>query len=419
MPYYYSRKRYSTDYDDTNSLQKTVMVDLKDIYDVLLSRNSNLKLCWTKKNGLGCVFTDIPEEQLGDRIKNNVHCNRDLLGKGETPLYSEIWDRCDYVIVSEGTPGNSIEYQIGNLAILEINIKKFHKVMETKDPLQSVIHLFLQPPPKDDLDMLLEKLLRQAKDDEVIKIVKKLESLFYRFRIQDNEDFKIIVRIVTHLLQNLKIDKADDLKKIPDLSKITESIIQSNPTFFTNQLTVFKSQLEEFERRIDDDEKEKRLQDLIQLNPWILDFKYFEYPPPVPNKEVDFGNGKIGKIDLFFCKKRFNTDYITIVEFKKSDVKPAGTSYRGEHIPVILSPVVKALSQIIHYIEHNRGKPYTKVEGVLIIGKKDDESDEFISTFSSYLHGIDIITYDQLLDTASGIVTALQGKTNDVVGPTE
>lgn len=282
--------------------------------------------------------------------------------------------------------------------------------METRDPLQNVIHLFLQPPPTDDLDTLLEKLLRQAKNDEVIKIVKKLESLLYRFRIQDDEDFKIIVRIVTPLLQNLKIDKADDLKKIPDLSKITESIIQSNPTFFTNQLNVFKSQLEEFERRIDDNEKEKRLQELIKLNPWILDFKYFEYPPPEEEKEVEFDNGKTGEIDLFFCKKRFNTDYITIVEFKKSDVKPTGTSYRGEHIPVILSPVVKALSQIIHYIEHTRNKPYMKVEGILVIGKKDDESDEFISTFSSYLHGINIVTYDQLLETASGIVTALQGK---------
>lgn len=71
MPYYYSREKYHADYDNIDSLQIAVMKDLEGISNAITSWNPNLKPCWTKKNGLGCVFTDVSEEKLGYRIKNN------------------------------------------------------------------------------------------------------------------------------------------------------------------------------------------------------------------------------------------------------------------------------------------------------------------------------------------------------------
>jgi hypothetical protein len=48
------------------------------------------------------------------------------------------------------------------------------------------------------------------------------------------------------------------------------------------------------------------------------------------------------------------------------------------------------------------------VEGILIIGRRDDVKGWFITKFNDYLHGIHVLTYNDVIDRASDIIAMLK-----------
>ena len=78
----------------------------------------------------------------------------------------------------------------------------------------------------------------------------------------------------------------------------------------------------------------------------------------------------------------------------------------------IMTPTIRGLSQLINYIERENGAN-TIVEGILVIGRDDEETGYFIDTFSKYLNRmIRIVTYDRLLQDTTQILSALTESDN-------
>lgn len=74
---------------------------------------------------------------------------------------------------------------------------------------------------------------------------------------------------------------------------------------------------------------------------------------------------------------------------------------------MILAEVGKALSQITHYLE-NQKKSGISLHGIVIIGRRKDLKDYFIDQFNQYLHGIEIVTFDELYDKAKNTIDAFK-----------
>lgn len=235
-----------------------------------------------------------------------------------------------------------------------------------------------------------------------VKTVPELEKLlgfvidfFEKHRIDKPTDFKKIMNMVLKLTPKYEITDPSDLKKILELCRMSDDLIKSNPTYF-------KRILDDFKKLIDDEKTlEKDVHKLIADNPWILDFKYWGYPIKESPKKIT----KDDLLDLYLEKPTFKTRNISLIEFKKPEKPLTFDDYR-KNKPVISAEVGRALSQLIHYKEKLGAKEYHIVEGVVVIGKKTKETDYFIDVFSSYLHGIDITTFDDLYDKAMNVVNA-------------
>ena len=76
-----------------------------------------------------------------------------------------------------------------------------------------------------------------------------------------------------------------------------------------------------------------------------------------------------------------------------------------------MAEVGKAISQTIHYLESKKG-PYKLLKGIVIIGRKREIEDKFIETFNSYLHGIEVLTYDDIYDNTRKIIDIFKSNEN-------
>lgn len=246
-----------------------------------------------------------------------------------------------------------------------------------------------------DMMGILSKQYHVKTVPELEKLLDFVIDFFEEHEIDKPTDFKRIMNLVLKLTPKYEITEASDLKKILELCRMSDEVIKSNPTYF-------KKILNDFKKLIDDDKTlEKDVHTLIADNPWILDFKYWGYPIKQSPKQITPDD----ILDIYLEKPMFKTKNISLIEFKKPDKSLTYDDYR-KNKPVIAAEVGKALSQLIHYKEKLGTEEYHIVEGIVVIGKKTKETDYFINVFSSYLHGIEITTFDDLYNKAMNVVNA-------------
>lgn len=134
---------------------------------------------------------------------------------------------------------------------------------------------------------------------------------------------------------------------------------------------------------------------------WLLDFRYYGYDK---HKEESIN---VGDIDLSLYGNKLGLNNVVIVEFKRADAVLMTDKDHGENKPAILSSVGRALSQTIHYIE-NKKAAYRNIEGIVIIGRRRDAKDWLIDTFNNYLHGIKVVTFDELYVNAARVINTFK-----------
>jgi len=248
-----------------------------------------------------------------------------------------------------------------------------------------------------DMMGLLSKQYKIKTVPELEKLLDFVIEIFEKCEINRPTDFKRLMTIITKLTPKFEITDPEDLKKILELCRMSDDVIKSNPDYFQKRLAEFK--------KIIDNPKtlEKDVHKYISDNQWILDFKYWAYPTkksPLQISKDDF-------LDLYLEKKNFKTTNAVLVEFKKPDIKLTIDDYR-KNKPVIAPEVGKALSQLINYKEKLKKTPYMLIDNFVVLGKKTKESDFFIEVFSTYLHDIEITTYDTLYEKALNVVKAFK-----------
>jgi hypothetical protein len=223
------------------------------------------------------------------------------------------------------------------------------------------------------------------------------------------------------------LNKLNELKAAKEVAKgkivaqketITDLINQMGKVReqqFSLFLSHFRSDLTDFKKLLDDPTKEHALQIWLYEHPWLFGPEYLE-----GTKEELLRNGS--RID--FLMKRFDTFY-DVFELKLPS-HPLFLDGGGGSLPnpeisrtyVMTAEVKDALSQVMGYLEKygldkaniqwERGIRIHKPKGIVVIGRSSEINRHALRTLNSYLHGIEIYTYDDLLEFGKNFVKLIE-----------
>lgn len=183
-----------------------------------------------------------------------------------------------------------------------------------------------------------------------------------------------------------------------ELHRREEDFRKKRETDFSNKIPQFKQEIVDFENLITEFEvnkkKEEDLQIFLKDHPWFLSLYYKDFTPQKTS-------GMNSRFDFYF--KKFD-DSQEVIELKRVDVN--FVTKEG----VITSEFAQALDQMLRYFDEilditfspRLSKRFDIKEfyphGILVFGfKPDEESRQFIKRWKSAI-GLEIFTYDDILD---------------------
>jgi hypothetical protein len=378
MKYYYNPERFrsSMKLKELKNLVGTKAQPLAAKISKALFKE--IRCYWTRRDTLGFVFTDFEYEvPSGSNHKK-------LIGKGEKDLFENTRDDYVCLVMSRTQDKNIREFSIEDGKGLVVNINYFKEFLNIIRNSKNTVRLFLYKFESPQQEELIRGWLRNSTIFEEIR---------KEVHIPD------IDAIIDLIVNKYKIDKATDLEKLITVGKATGEKIKSNYQYFESRLNEFKS-------KIDENVDEPYIRDFMYQNMWLLDFQYMNFTKMKEEKV------STGEIDIYLLKDTYGIGQAVVVELKKPSKPIITEKYRGTEKPVILAEVGKAISQTIHYIEQKKGS-YRQPRGVVIIGRETGTKEEFLDTFNTYLHGIEVLTYDRIYKKAKEVIDAFKSSSQE------
>jgi hypothetical protein len=385
MKYYYDSERFKSSIK-LRELKDLVSIKAQPLaVEISKALFKDIYYYWTRRDTLGFVYTDFKYETK----KSFGSTHKKLIGKGEKDLFKNIRDDFACLVMSRTLDKNFKTFMIGGEQGIVVSIDYFKEFLNIIRDSKNTVKLFLYKFETTQQEELIRGWLRNYKTFEEIKE-------------EAPEDIDAIIDV----LNKHKIEKPADLEKLIILAKAAGERIKSNYRFFENKLSEFKS-------KIDGNVDEMDVRDFMFENIWLLDFQYMSYSK---KKEEAVSTGEI---DISLLNDERGMSQAVVVELKKPSTPVVTTKYRGEEKPAILAEVGKAISQTIHYIEQKRG-PYRTPKGIVIVGRKAGMKEKFLETFNRYLHGIEVLTYDDIYENAKGVIDffkSMQEKQSTAIVP--
>lgn len=178
----------------------------------------------------------------------------------------------------------------------------------------------------------------------------------------------------------------------------------------------WKQDLQDFEKLLKGSGSEHEIQEWIYAHLWVFGPYYIE----AAKQDITRDNDKID-----FLLKRYDAFY-DVVELKL----PSCKLFDGVESPVnspsrenpISSDVKNAISQVIKYLEEyelDKTNRYFetrqlvhKPKAVIVIGRRDAKMQTALRTLNHYFHGIEVLTYDDMLDIGKELIAMLERSRN-------
>lgn len=372
MVYYFKKEEFES-IKNGDALKKKVKGLLGSIPTSLsLQLGKSIESYWTSKSTFGFVLCDFQWSHL--RYQR-------LIGRGEKDLFNKLKDDYDFILLTKTSDKNFRQIEVEGKKIIILNLDRFKEFISIIRNNKNTIQLFLYKFANKEQENVVRAWLKNyEKFDEIKEEVKSEETM---------EAF------LSRLTQ-YKIKTVFDLDNLFRLGRIASNRIPQ-------AYEIFKETLEEFHKLIESDAKEAELHDILFNNLWLIDFQYLNYSK---KSEEHLGTGNT---DITLYNDAIGIERVSVIELKKADTEIVTDRYRGENKPVILAEVGKAISQTIHYIEELKTKKRT-IKGIVIIGRKREFKDVFIDKFNEYLHGVEVLTYDEIYERAKVIVEVFASK---------
>ncbi|MCV0392105.1 MAG: DUF4263 domain-containing protein [Nitrosopumilus sp.] len=446
MRYYYDVTTVPSSKEKaTNELKEEWETEAEKLAKIIKKKIPDVKYFWTRRDTLGFVFTDFePKDE------------KKIIGAGATGLRKKIQEDYDFVLLSGNVTGKHSEIKSEGKKGIKINIEYFNNIFKKAGNTEKVVELFLSKPVLDEFEedaikkiihddpeklkqymdfestldtlrlhgadkpeefsKMMQEMLQFSKEHEIQnykdfqEILEKAVRFFELYKISNPDDFTNVANSLIDILEKYdigtvntekflsamlkqiktqKISSVDDLEKLIEITKATERSIINGHTYF-------EEILEEFRKKIDTDIAEIEIRNFVFKHIWLLDFRYYGY------RKLKEEHLEIGNTDLTLYDDQLGLNTIIINEFKRPD-EPTVTQNDRPNKDAVLSKVGRAISQTIHYMEEIKDKK-NHVEGYVIIGRRKESKDYFLTKFNEYLHGIKIRTFDDLYDDAKATI---------------
>jgi len=276
---------------------------------------------------------------------------------------------------------------------------------------------------------------KKGTDKKFVQISRYGEGWSHKFNISDINQWGTIKEYVDEFLKKRggKTFKAKPLeekflqelekykniaKKKGNIAKKKGKMIYTLRTEFEkfrsdllkNDVPGLRTDLEEFKQLLDSSRNEADVQDWIENHVWILGPEYINAQP----QRIEHG----GRKDFFVQRYDMFIDYI---EIKKPSDKIFVRGGTGPSTSPSPSSVLKnAIAQMIDYLERSAayssadfyvgGEFVFKPKGIIIIGRTEESEKIRLRKLNSYLHGIEILTFDDLYQKAKNMLAFLSQK---------
>ncbi|MBI2971761.1 MAG: DUF4263 domain-containing protein [Candidatus Aenigmarchaeota archaeon] len=295
------------------------------------------------------------------------------------------------------------------------------KIIKVSDPEFGWIHLVLGKRKKDGEFVLRLKRYKNwftipsQKSLFLIKTMleKGAEELGWVTELSDEEIEKMIKS--NEALKDVK-DKSK--KQIAHQKEIIEKLLQQVGQLRQQKLLIslddFKKDIRELKSLLKQKSKEKKIQNWLYDHPWIFGPIYIEETKEEITRKGD-------RID--FLLQRYDT-YFDVIELKL----PTCKLFVGEEEEIPENDISRkysmsfdlknAVSQIIGYLETyeidktnilwEKGKSIHKPKGLIVIGRTEKINRRALKSLNSYLHDIEILTYDDMIEIGENFIKLIE-----------
>lgn len=305
--------------------------------------------------------------------------------------------------------------------------KERHDIIKTikiHDKSFGWMHLVLGKRKKDGELVLRLKRFRNwftIPSEKYLKLVKKMlekgaEELGWTGELSDENIEKMIKE-----KESLKKIKEKSNKQISHQKEIIDSLLQQvgklREERFLISLEDFKKDIKDFKSLLKEKNKERDIQLWLYEHPWVFGPNYVEGS----KEEI---NSKGDRID--FLLQRYDT-YYDVIELKlpscpifvgeKEDVPEQDISRKYN----MSADLKNAISQVIGYLETyeidktnikwKKGITIHKPKGIIVVGRTEEETRRALKSLNSYLHDIEILTYDDIIEIANNFIKLIETKT--------
>lgn len=367
MPYYFRPDQSIRSLKKLKEYQKSRAESIAQQLANLL--HASIRHYWTRRDTFGFVFADFEYTQKG---------HQRLIGKGELDLFRRVKEDFYCVVLSTSLTRNFDIFQLGQRKGIRINLAYFKDFLSVLRDSSKTVRLFLYRFDKQNDEELIRRWLKNYDGFDRVQLETRTDADWMRGTIEKYD-----------------IQDAESLEAIITLARATQSKAWA-------KLEPYEEKLTAFQKLVDRDAEESDLHDFLFNNLWMIDVRYQLYQKKIKKEPLD-----VGQVDIALYKDAIGIERVAIIELKKAGKEIITESYRGVNKPAIMAEFGKALSQTIHYVESLRTKRRT-IEGIVIIGRKKDVKDWFVDKFNEYLHGIKVLTYDDILDDARNVVKMLR-----------
>lgn len=216
-----------------------------------------------------------------------------------------------------------------------------------------------------------------------------------------NAQADVELSVIQQLTKQVR-NQSDELKeKKRAVAELMKNISAYRDQNLKNRVPEFKDKLKEFRQLISEEKTEPAYQKFLKNNFWVFGLEY------VSAKSQKMA-GASNKPD--FSLERYDK-YRDIVEIKRPQDK-VFVKFRKSRFnqgPKLKEALAEVMDYVDYFLTHindemvEYGETYYKPRAIIIIGRRES-FEKYIKQLNSFLHRIEIVTYDDLLDRAEKII---------------
>jgi len=196
------------------------------------------------------------------------------------------------------------------------------------------------------------------------------------------------------------------------ISQLRSQLSEYELAFQKLRPEAWKEDLQDFQKLLNGGGPEHDIQDWLYDHLWIFGPHYIE----ASKQDISRDNDRID-----FLLRRYDAFY-DVVELKLPSCKlfdgDADLLTSPSRENPISSDVKNAISQVIKYLEEyeldKTNRFYAdrqlvhKPKAIIVIGRRDEKMQTALRTLNHYFHGIEILTYDDMLDIGKALITMFE-----------